>query len=265
MESKAGFFSWSLVNIGHVPCFNLKVSSSLRPGSREATTGRCTRGLPGQSGVEFYWSCPLDRYQPKKSTHKYKNSIWFHWLPCKELFYGHVAGNFPNNSFSLQLWWWVCRCRNTLLRYDPQQLENKKNGCIPSCERSHIPCSKASSKMMFLFLRWKKCEFPGGGHRDLFDAQEIRREASSNSAELLLGWMSTAISLKKGVQIRWVFGKGTFTQKKGNFVNLSIWNFKMVSLSSQPKGSQLGREPRSVIDFSVERDNKCIPRWAGKW
>ena len=73
------------------------------------------------------------------------------------------AGNFPNNSFSLQLWWWVCWCRNTLLRYDPQHLENKKNGCIPSCEGSHIPCSKASSKMMFLFLRWKKWWVPWRG------------------------------------------------------------------------------------------------------
>ena len=218
MESKAGFFSCSLVNIGHVPCATWKCLPACVQEAERQRQEDAREDFPANRGWSFieaaHWT---ERDQPKTSTHKCKNSIWFHWLPCKELFYGHVAGNFPNNSFSLQLWWWVCRCRNTLLRYDPQHLENKKNGCIPSCERSHIPCSKASSKMMFLFLRWKKCEFPGGGHRDLFDAQEIRREASSNSAELLLGWMSAAISLKKGVQIRWVFWKRHLHAKKGQF------------------------------------------------
>lgn len=42
--------------------------------------------------------------------------------------------------------------------------------------------------MMFSFSSGgKNGEFPGGVY-NLFDAQEIRREASSNSAELLLGW-----------------------------------------------------------------------------
>ena len=169
MESKAGFFRGSLVNIGHVPCFNLKVSSSLRPGSREATTGRCTRGLPGQSGVEFYWSCPLDRDQPKKSTHKCKNSIWFHWLPCKELFYGHVAGNFPNNSFSLQLWWWVCWCRNTLLRYDPQHLENKKKTDVYPPAKDHIsPVARQVQKWVFPFPPVEKRWVPWRGSSGSF-------------------------------------------------------------------------------------------------
>lgn len=36
-----------------------------------------------------------------------------------------------------------------------------------------------------------------------------------------LDGMSTSYWLLVGVQIRWVFGQGTFTQKKGNFVNSS--------------------------------------------
>lgn len=231
MESKAGFFSWSLVNIGHVPCFNLKVSSSLRPGSREATTGRCTRGLPGQSGVEFYWSCPLDRYQPKKSTHKYKNSIWFHWLPCKELFYGHVAGNFPNNSFSLQLWWWVCRCRNTLLRYDPQHLENKKTDVYPPANDHISPVARQVQK-------W--CSFSSGG-KNVSSLEGVigiflmpRRFGERPQATVPSCYLDECQQLflwKKGFRLDGFFGKGTFTQKKAICINLFIWNFKLVSLS----------------------------------
>ena len=233
MESKAGFFSCSLVNIGHVPCATWKCLPACVQEAERQRQEDAREDFPANRGWSFieaaHWT---ERDQPKTSTHKCKNSIWFHWLPCKELFYGHVAGNFPNNSFSLQLWWWVCRCRNTLLRYDPQHLENKKNGCIPSCERSHIPCSKASSKMMFSFSSGGKNVSSLEGVIGIFlMPRRFGERPQATVPSCYLDECQQLFLWKKGFRLDGFFGKGTFTQKKAICINLFIWNFKLVSLS----------------------------------
>lgn len=129
----------------------------------------------------------------------------------------------------------------------------QKNGCIPSCERSHIPCSKASSKMMFLFLRWKNVSSLEGVIGIFLMPRRFGERPQATVPSCYLDECQQLFLWKKGFRLDGFFGKGTFTQKKAICINLFIWNFKLVSLSSQPNGSQLGSHSGQSLIFRYNK------------
>lgn len=137
--------------------------------------------------------------------------------------------------------------------YDPQHLENKKTDVYPPANDHISPVARQVQK-------W--CSFSSGG-KNVSSLEGVigiflmpRRFGERPQATVPSCYLDECQQLflwKKGFRLDGFFGKGTFTQKKAICINLFIWNFKLVSLSSQPNGSQLGSHSGQSLIFRYNK------------
>ena len=163
MESKAGFFSGSLVNIGVYLASTWKCIPACVQEAERQRQEDAREDFPANRGWSFieaaHW-IEINQKTPPISARIPYDSIGFH---AKNYSMVMLQAIFPTKSSSLQLWWWVAWCRNTLLRYMIQNLENKKNGWYPPANDHISPIPRQVQKCVFPFPPVEKMVSSPGG------------------------------------------------------------------------------------------------------